>query len=1020
MPRAAIAQAVLFCAVLGSVPALADIRTPAEGAPAAEKEAFQLRQQSIARSLENSYGAAKILAKAVAVLEKEFGPEDRRLADYLEELANLYWRALDKPREFNTRKRLLALLEKVPPETPNRDQSLAEQLMMLALWYSGQADFTNSEPLFQRGLDIYRKLFGESSRETAHALESQAVGFRGQGDSPRAQQLLERALAIYEKLPDVSLGEMTGVLISLFADARARGLYADSEKYLKRALSLLEQSKETRGMAVDSNGHIWAMYAGQLAELYELQGRTNEAKALQKLAEARLDESLKRAEELDRADFEHPPWRLQSILLLVAGYYHSQPKQSVKAIPIYERLISLYRGQHGSDSPNVAAQELLLAQLLLKQGDLRRARELLVHSDKILQKAAGPTFPSNAAPFLIALAHAEGRFAEALKLSEAQRRLWEKLGGPQRGISALAEEARLYLAMGRIPEALEALGTSIERSEPRLQFLSASGSEEDKRRLLTEFSGQMHAAVGLHVAFAPANTRARELAFTTILRRKGRAVDAFSDGISSLHKRLVPDDQKKLAELGAARSVLGKLVLHPPANPSAEYSQQVAELEDRIRHLEAELFSSWPELASTSTPVTLDAVRMALPADGALVELIAYQPEDPRKVSWLGSAKPAPASRRYVAYVQTPKGPPGHIELGAVDTIDAKVNALRKALSSSSKEDITALSRDVDEILMRPVRPLLGDAKHIFLAPDGTLNLLPFAALIGEDGRFLIQRYIFTYLGTGRDLVRLAANRSSARDNAVIVANPAFGAAPSSAEKQALSRNRGRRSDAMHLMLGWSQLPATAEEAKTLSELLPKVQILIQEQATEANLKRLSGPRILHIATHGFFLPAPAEDELENPLLRSGLILAGANRLESGGEDGVLTALEASGLDLGGTQLVVLSACETGLGQVQSGDGVYGLRRSLVVAGAETQVMSLWQVDDNATRDLMIGFYRRLRQGKGRSEALRLAQLKLLSERATQHPYYWASFIPAGDWQPMREGSEKTLPATPDKARSTN
>jgi CHAT domain-containing protein len=157
--------------------------------------------------------------------------------------------------------------------------------------------------------------------------------------------------------------------------------------------------------------------------------------------------------------------------------------------------------------------------------------------------------------------------------------------------------------------------------------------------------------------------------------------------------------------------------------------------------------------------------------------------------------------------------------------------------------------------------------------------------------------------------------------------------------------------------------------------------------------------------------------------LRSGLALAGANgRASEGGEDGVLTAYEAAGLDLWGTKLVVLSACETGVGEVKNGEGVYGLRRALVLAGSESQVMSLWQVSDEATRDFMVGYYRRLQNGEGRTEAMRQVQLEMLKSGAVSnagptrglssapaaaaradfsHPYYWAAFIQSGDWRPV-------------------
>ena len=118
----------------------------------------------------------------------------------------------------------------------------------------------------------------------------------------------------------------------------------------------------------------------------------------------------------------------------------------------------------------------------------------------------------------------------------------------------------------------------------------------------------------------------------------------------------------------------------------------------------------------------------------------------------------------------------------------------------------------------------------------------------------------------------------------------------------------------------------------------------------------------------------------------------------SGNDDGVLTALEAAGLDLWGTKLVVLSACDTGVGEVLNGEGVQGLRRALVLAGSESQMMSLWPVSDRGTRDLMVEYYRALRSGAGRNEALRQIQLRMLRDPKRRHPFYWASFIQSGEW----------------------
>ncbi|MEM9121139.1 MAG: CHAT domain-containing protein, partial [Cyanobacteria bacterium P01_F01_bin.56] len=222
-------------------------------------------------------------------------------------------------------------------------------------------------------------------------------------------------------------------------------------------------------------------------------------------------------------------------------------------------------------------------------------------------------------------------------------------------------------------------------------------------------------------------------------------------------------------------------------------------------------------------------------------------------------------------------------------------------------------------------------------------------------------------------------------------------------------------------------LPGTAAEAEALRPLLPNAEIRVEAEATENLLKLVESPRILHIATHGFFLTdverpdlnnqrgigviasdapfsssGPLGVAVENPLLRSGLALAGFNTRSSGDEDGVFTALEASQLNLFGTQLVVLSACDTGLGDISNGEGVYGLRRAFALAGAETQLLSLWQVSDFGTQSLMANYYENLTAGRGRSEALREVQLDMIEEGGEySHPYYWAAFVLTGDWRPL-------------------
>jgi CHAT domain-containing protein len=217
-------------------------------------------------------------------------------------------------------------------------------------------------------------------------------------------------------------------------------------------------------------------------------------------------------------------------------------------------------------------------------------------------------------------------------------------------------------------------------------------------------------------------------------------------------------------------------------------------------------------------------------------------------------------------------------------------------------------------------------------------------------------------------------------------------------------------------------LPGTRQEAEAIRRLLPQARLLLGRDASKEALLKLTTPDVLHIATHGFFLEdAPTPEAARgvvhpglvdsgprqrppDPLLRSGLLLAGARASEAQAgayrrEDSLVTALELAGMDLWGTQLVVLSACDTGRGDVKLGQGVYGLRRAFVVAGAETVVTSLWKVNDETTSELMEGYYRNLLAGQGRTGALREAMKTLRKKKP--HPYYWAPFIAIGQDGPL-------------------
>jgi CHAT domain-containing protein len=281
---------------------------------------------------------------------------------------------------------------------------------------------------------------------------------------------------------------------------------------------------------------------------------------------------------------------------------------------------------------------------------------------------------------------------------------------------------------------------------------------------------------------------------------------------------------------------------------------------------------------------------------------------------------------------------------------------------------------------------------------------------------------LFTYLSTGRDLLRMQTPRPS-KAGVMVVADPDFGQSRSpvgngTATKkiQPVTRSvsQGTNSDVY-----FAPLDGTKLEAQAIQSLFPKAHLLSGTQATKAALLKLEAPSILHIATHGFFLEdrqtdsdkssnkssddtrgagSASDEDPENPLLRAGLALSGANLSRRGGDSGILTALEAANLNLWGTKLVTLSACDTGIGEVHVGEGVYGLRRAFVLSGAESLVMSLWPVSDYVTRQMITTYYTGLKNGRGRGEALRQAELSMLKHKGREHPFYWASFIQSGEW----------------------
>jgi len=1029
------------------------------------------------------YGAGKfdeaiaVVQRHLEINERIFGPDHHNVAATLGRLALLNAIKGEYAKAEALFRRSLLIKEKAfGPD----HFDVASSLNNFAVLYMERAEYTKAEPLYRRALSIKEKTLGPDHPEVAIALNNLATLYHKKGGYAEAEPLYQRALLITEKRlgpdhPDVAsfLNNLAGLYSDKGDDLKAEPLY-------QRALLITEKMLGPDHVDVARSLH-------NLANLYQKKGNYAEAEPLYQRALQIKEKAL---------GLEHP--EVAQTLVQLANLYRDK-REYAKAEPLYQRTLSIEEKALGPEHPDFAVSLNSLATLYFEKGDYAEAEPLYQRALSILEKKELVPYHPDAGSYLHNL-------------------------------------ALLYAAKGDIGRAVTFQLRANVILERHLALNLMRGSERQKLAYLAQFSQQADFTLWLHNQAAPGDSQALNMAFTTLLRHKGRGLDAMANTIATLRRHSTPEDQDLFDRLTDARSHLAALILKESDSAKPEdYQAKIKPIEERVDNLEAELSARSAEFRAQTQPVTLSAVQAALPAHSALIEFVTYTPREPR------TEKTQP--RRYLAYLLAAQGQPKWVDLGEAAPIEQALAAWRQSLREISV-DVKQLGRAVDKLVMQPVRALLrsesGRVSHLLIAPDGALNLIPFAALVDEENRYLIEGYTISYLTSGRDLLRLR-NRQPSKNAPLVLANPLFGSLASAPRRE--TGNQGeRRSDPARIY--FRQLPGTESEALAIKSMLPEASVLLQQQATETALKQVIGPRILHIATHGFFIDyqepggigpggavgaaltqgnsytvqleanpeletaqesierlrtqgvdayiiksrvkskgtffrvrsgnfpteaeaqnygagleekgvaadfyvvrykPPKEDlmglapatapvekkpviaanlqpstekfsdlrlgrwaaQIENPLLRSGLALSGANRGNSGDDDGLLTALEVAGLDLWGTKLVVLSACDTGLGEIKNGEGVLGLRRALVLAGSESQVISLWAVKDELAREVIIPYYKAVGRGEGRGEGLRQVQLRLLRSRDRHHPFYWAAFIQSGDWVDMVAADSK-------------
>jgi CHAT domain-containing protein len=851
-----------------------------------------------------------------------------------------------------------------PPERyPAGHSELYVSLWNLAMVRDGQGHYAAAEPLYRAGLDMARQLyaperFPKGHPQLAQALSGLGGNLQSQAEFAQAEPLLREALAMRRKLypatrypaghPDLATS-----LLALGRLLQLQGDYGPAEPLCSEALTQARRLfPEERYPA----GHpLLASAVGQMGSLLRAQGEDA------------------RAEPFDREALAL--WRK---LYPPEGYPQGHPAV-------------------GSAQVNLAA---VLEQLGKNDQAETLLRDSLAMCRRLYPAQRYPQGHPELANVLDGLAVAlEAREAHA----EAEKHHREALAMCRR----LYAPERYPLGHPRLLRTLANLGLNLleqgrpAEAEPLFRELLA-GQEQQLRHVAEAF------AEAQALNFAASQLPARDLYLSASRDQGGAAVcDRLWQGKAvvtrvleqrqlALRTAADPDLSPRWRELLQTRRRLAGLLLRP--EPAAGQARDVAELTERKEALERELAGRLPELArrqaaAASLPADLAA---RLPAGSAFIDLLAY---------WQFTVETGPSgrklrrlTRRYLAFVLGPGRQAVRIELGPAEPIDKGLARWRADLTAGRDGEAAG---ELRRLLWEPLaRRLPAETTTVYLAPDGPLAQLPWAALPGQRaGTVLLEAHAPAVVPHGVFLLeRLKEGPRPPRPDDLLLAVGAV----AYGQRDAGGKAAPQGAVPGQPRLSWPPLPGTAAELDKVLALAgprPKLDHRGAAAAVEQVLADLPRARWAHLATHGLFADARFRSILQtdekafergqrgerrghgarSPLVLSALVLAGANLPHGQNSDGgILTAEAIAGLDLGRLDLAVLSACESGLGDEGGGEGVFGLQRAFHLAGARNVVASLWQVDDEATAALMGLFYHHLWVEKRPPlEALRQAQLAL-------------------------------------------
>ena len=906
----------------------------------------------IARDADKSNQAMALYKRAYAAAVREWGPEHPKVISPLLGQAILTRRSGDFSEAEVTIRRCLTIRERA---SGPRHPQMAHILNSLGLVLGARGKYDDAAEAYRRSLDVTVSAFGERHSDAANTMVNLANSLMGVGEVAESIRLRRKALAITEEIHG-SESTLTAFAVgSLARAARARGNHREAEVHFRRSLQITERI------------HGWpysdaAVYRREVGRSLLDQGR---------LAEAR---------------------------------------------EFLERAVAEATEIHGATHYKVARSERYLGILLLAQDDVAAGRKILEKSQRSLEAQYGPHHPALLTTlYYLALGALWEREDEAAR-DYASRCLAiadAAAGAVHRNlVRALRLGLLIDVETGRAEQAVAKGMRACEIALAIQDDIYQVSSEQEAiayAQLPNRTVGRLLGAV----------QRAHPVADTTLARvfsltaqTHGQVLDRLAQRWRCLERSA---DSSRVAELHrsfvAASARLANLILRgtsqnvPAHQEEVQCARREKEAAERALAEMSELFRSEVEDQQWQRQVTADNLARALPPGAALIHFVRFPPltrspaksfeQRPRDEPYLWINEDACYAAFCLRATADAAFDLRFVDLGDAVPIDSLIALYRdtidrlgpgQAPSARDEADFRAVSRSLHEHIWTP---LVEESAPpiVFIIPASQLNLIDFNTLLAPSGQLTIEQGKVHLCSSGRDLLRAARRTSQpASGRLLAVGNPAI-------------------SPHSEIARGFAPLPGAEAEAHTLARQYSaatqdSVTVLTGAEATEGAITALL-PRshIAHLATHGFFWESGAAAATENPLLRSGLLLAPG----PDGEDGILTAQELTGYDLRGVEWVVLSACGSGLGQLLPGEGVAGLRRAFEIAGARSVLMALWRIGDRTTADLMERIYRHRLAGASTIDAVRLAELERLREERSRrnriHPARWGGIVAEGDWR---------------------